>query len=198
MISKRLCQHKISCYCLLSQVIPGWWILTVCPLLVADSMQNSVCFADEGPKGTSKEILPLWFLLLGERKASLPWENQTLSKGRGSADHLHQKPHLSANALLPAWSTLQVALNKILSEPASLTTQCCGWLPLDFYGVKALPNITAFWQQESSSRHCFHLRIKRFNLAQSPNSHQIPSIFSMVSPSALKPSLKFFTFWCRS
>lgn len=105
-ISKRLCQHMLSCYCLLSQVIPGWWILTVCPLLVADSMQNSVCFADEGPKGTSKEILPLWFLLLGESKASLPWENQTLPKGRGSADHLHQKPHLSTNALLPEWPTL--------------------------------------------------------------------------------------------
>lgn len=132
---------------------------SVCPLLVADSMQNSVCFADEGPKGTSKEILPLWFLLLGERKASLPWENQTLPKGRGSADHLHQKPHLSANALLPAWPTLQVALNKILSEPASLTTQSAVadflWI---FMGLKLYQTLLHFGNKKAAAGIAFTSR----------------------------------------
>jgi len=47
-------------------------------------MQNLVHFADERPKGTPKEI-SLWFLLLGEGKALLPWENKALPIGRGSA-----------------------------------------------------------------------------------------------------------------
>lgn len=52
-------------------------------------MQNFVHFADEGPKGTSKEILSVWFLLLGEGKALLSWKNKALPIGRGSAvaDH---------------------------------------------------------------------------------------------------------------
>lgn len=66
-------------------------------------------------------------------------------------------------------------------------SQCRSWLHLDFYWVKALPNVTSFWQQESSSRRCLRLQIKGFNLAQSSNSHQIPLLFSMVSLSAWKP-----------
>lgn len=85
-------------------------------------MQNFVHFADEGPKGTSKEIFSLWFLLLGEGKTLLSWENKALLIGRGSA--VVTTGTTSQSKFVTACMTyILTSPKQILSEPASLATQ---------------------------------------------------------------------------
>lgn len=96
-------------------------INTIYPILTTDGMQNFIHFADEGPKGTSKETLSLRFLWLSEGKTLLSWENKALPIGRGSAIADHRS-HISEQ-IHACMTYLLISPKQIPSEPAALSTQ---------------------------------------------------------------------------